>query len=82
MKLQEKLDRYKANFVETKPPEVVAKMKKATDDLITSGIANRALKAGEPLPPFSLPDTTERLVESAELLQKGPLVLAVYRGHW
>ena len=34
------------------------------------------------LPPFLLPDENGRLVSSAELLRKGPLVVTFNRGNW
>ena len=57
MSLQDKLDAFKADFEGNKaPPEVVAIMHKATADLIASGQADRALKAGARAPEFALPD--------------------------
>ena len=42
----------------------------------------RALKAGDSAPSFTLPDADGRSVSSADLLAKGPLVLIFYRGVW
>ena len=33
-------------------------------------------------PAFALPDTDGQVMESAELLTRGPLVVTLYRGHW
>ena len=83
MSLQEKLDAFKADFEGIKaPPEVVAVMRKATADLIASGQAEKALKAGMRAPEFALPDAHGQIQHSAELLQKGRLVLTFYRGVW
>ncbi|WP_113889012.1 peroxiredoxin-like family protein [Roseiarcus fermentans] len=83
MSLQDKLDAFKADFEGKKaPPHVVAVMHKATADLIASGQAERALKAGAKAPEFALPDAHGATVRSADLLQKGPLVLTFYRGIW
>ena len=83
MSLQEKLDAFKADFEGKKaPPEVVAVMHKATADLIASGQADRALKAGWRAPKFALPDAHGVVVRSTDLLAKGPLVLTFYRGVW
>ena len=82
MSLQEKLDAFKADFEGKKaPPHVVAIMHKATADLIASGQADRALKAGR-APKFALPDAHGVVVRSTDLLAKGPLVLTFYRGIW
>ena len=83
MSLQDKLDAFRADFEGKKaPPEVVAIMHKATADLIASGQADRALKAGARAPEFALPDGHGVLMRSADLLGRGPLVLTFYRGIW
>jgi hypothetical protein len=58
MGLQEKLDEYKKSFLEKAPPEAVAVMQRATEDLKNSGILDKVLKAGESAPEFSLPMKT------------------------
>jgi peroxiredoxin len=45
-------------------------------------IAEHSLGAGEVLPDFALPDVSGRVVTSDELLDRGPLVLAFFRGGW
>ncbi len=83
MSLQDKLDAFKADFEGNKaPPHVVAIMHKATADLIATGQADRALKAGAIAPKFELPDAHGKMVSSAGLLAKGPLVVTFYRGVW
>jgi peroxiredoxin len=42
----------------------------------------RALKAGEPMPGFTLPDTQGRAVALAGLLVRGPVAVSFYRGDW
>jgi peroxiredoxin len=37
---------------------------------------------GEPMPPFVLPDHEGKLVSLAEVLDRGPAVIAFHRGHW
>jgi peroxiredoxin len=83
MSLQDKLDALKVEF-ETKmaPPAVVEVMHRVTDELIASGQAERALRAGDRAPSFTLPDPDGKLVSSAGLLAKGPLVVTFYRGGW
>ncbi|HEY0207430.1 MAG TPA: peroxiredoxin-like family protein [Acetobacteraceae bacterium] len=82
MSLQEKLDAFRDAFQKRQPPEVVETMRRATADLIASGQAGRALKAGDAAPTFSLPDEEGRPVSLRELLAKGTLVLTFYRGTW
>ncbi|TPM22522.1 peroxiredoxin-like family protein [Mesorhizobium sp. B2-3-5] len=87
MTLQAKLDAFKADFEAGKPPynvppSVIETMHRATAELIASGAAERALKAGNMAPVFTLNDPKGKPVSSAELLKKGPLVLSFYRGVW
>lgn len=87
MTLQAKLDAFKADFEAGKPPYsvprvVIETMHRATDELIASGAAQRALKAGYKAPAFTLNDPDGNPVSSAELLAKGPLVVSFYRGVW
>jgi peroxiredoxin len=87
MSLQEKLDAFKADFEAGKPPynvprSVIETMHRATAELIASGLASRAKKAGDVAPSFSLRDGDGNVVSSAELLKKGPLVVSFYRGVW
>jgi peroxiredoxin len=83
MTLQDKLDAFKARFEGKKaPPEVVAVMRKATNDLIASSQADRALKVGDRAPEFALPDSDGWTHRSANLLTQGPLIVTFYRGAW
>jgi hypothetical protein len=85
MTLQEKLDAFKADFKAGKPtynlpPEIHPIMERSTRELIASGLAHRALKAGDKTPDFTLPDPNGRAVSSAALLADGPLIVSFYRG--
>ncbi|OWT68107.1 MULTISPECIES: peroxiredoxin-like family protein [unclassified Achromobacter] len=87
MSLQDKLDAFKADFEAGKPPysvpyPVIETMHRATAELIASGAAQRALKAGDQAPAFTLDDPNGEPVSSADLLRQGPLVLTFYRGVW
>ncbi|MGJ3647842.1 peroxiredoxin-like family protein [Sphingomonas sp. GlSt437] len=87
MTLQAKLDAFKADFRAGKPPynvpsSVIETMDRATNDLIASGAAARALKAGDVAPAFTLPAPDGTLVSSRDLLAQGPLIVSFYRGVW
>lgn len=87
MSLQAKLDAFKAGFEAGNPPysvrrSVIETMHRATAELIASGAAQRALKAGDTAPAFALKDADAKTVSSSELLAKGPLVVSFYRGVW
>ena len=50
--------------------------------LIDAGAADGALREGDPIPEFLLPNAEGQLVSSTQLLANGPLVLSFYRGVW
>jgi peroxiredoxin len=81
--LQGKLDAFKAEFnTRLAPPAVVEALHRGTEELIASGAQNRALKAGDVAPDFTLPDADGNSLSSTALLAKGPLVITFYRGAW
>jgi len=82
MSLQDKLNAYKAEFESKAPPEKLAIMHRATEDLRRSGILDRVLQVGATAPEFVLPNWRGDKINSAELLRQGPLVLTFYRGIW
>jgi peroxiredoxin len=87
MSLQATLDAFKADFRAGKPPynapsDIHPVMDRATQELIASGQAGRALKAGDRAPHFVLNDAYGQPVSSRDLLAEGPLVLSFYRGVW
>lgn len=87
MSLQDKLDAFKADFKAGKapyfaPPEIHQIMERATAELIASGQASRAVKAGDLAPTFRLKDQDGQEVTSTDLLNQGPLVVTFYRGVW
>jgi peroxiredoxin len=87
MSLQAKLDAFKADFEAGRPPyrvprPVIDTMHRATAELIASGAAKHAKQVGERAPSFSLKDAEGKVVSSAELLKRGPLVVSFYRGVW
>jgi peroxiredoxin len=45
-------------------------------------VAAEACKAGDRMPGFLLPNAEGQLVDSAELLARGPLVVTFFRGGW
>jgi peroxiredoxin len=87
MTLQAKLDAFKADFqLGTAPYSVprsaIETMHRATKELIDSGAARRALKAGDKAPSFTLKGPEGNSISSASLLAEGPLVVSFYRGVW
>ena len=87
MPLQDRLDAFKADFEAGKlafkpPPEALDIMHRATAELVASGQALNAKKAGDKAPGFALKDPDGNLISLASLLESGPLVVTFYRGVW
>jgi hypothetical protein len=64
------------------PKEKYAVMSAATNTLRESAIMDAVIKVGDRLPAFSLANRAGNVVNSADLLARGPLVLTVFRGSW
>jgi len=87
MALQDRLDAFKADFeggkLSFKPgPEALDIMHRATAELVASGQALNAKKAGDKTPEFALKDPDGNLISLTSLLENGPLVVSFYRGVW
>ncbi|MBT4162103.1 MAG: hypothetical protein HOC70_06030 [Gammaproteobacteria bacterium] len=82
MSLSEKLDQIRAGAEENIPAPALEQMHKATAELQNSGILDRMIKPGDPLPAFALPNQADEMVSSVDLLARGPMILTVYRGLW
>jgi hypothetical protein len=77
-KLRARRERFRAN----EKPEVLEVMDRAAAELRRSQIAERALGVGARAPEFTLPDARGEMRSSRRLLERGPLVVTVYRGVW
>ena len=82
MTLQDKLDAFKVQFEAQAPAAAIEAFHRSTQELIDGGNAQRALKAGQMAPEFTLHDSDGNAVSSRALLAKGPLVVTFYRGVW
>jgi peroxiredoxin len=82
LSLAHQLDALTAKLGAMVPAERLAVVDLAAEELIHSGLANRALKAGDHAPAFELPDGDGMLWRSEDLLRSGPLAIVFYRGRW
>ena len=81
--LQDALDRITGNTRALVQADRLAVSEHASEELFATGIEDRILRAGAPMPPFTLPDAlTGKPVCSADLLALGPLVVKFFRGRW
>jgi peroxiredoxin len=82
MSLKADLDAFRSEFMAKAPSEIRKAMVRADTELAASGIAQRALKAGDHAPDFRLADARGEYVRLYDLLENGPVVLSFYRGGW
>ena len=82
MSLEARLSKIREGAKKRIPPEALAVMHRATDDLRKSVVMDGVIKVGDTMPPFCLKDTKGNSVNSADLLARGPLVVTFFRGHW
>jgi peroxiredoxin len=80
--LKTELDAFRSEFMANVAPEIRDVMIRADMELAASGIAQRALKAGDTAPDFRLPDARGGYVRLRDQLATGPVVLSFYRGGW
>ncbi len=82
--LPERLAAFRAAFEASGnvAPGIHEIMHRGTAELIDSGQAERALKAGAVGPSFTLADSNGLRVSPANLLRRGPLIITFYRGVW
>ncbi len=82
MSLQEALREFKEGVLAQLDAKDVALMDQATEELIRSGIAEKAKKPGDRAPWFTLPNPNGEMVALSALLAGGPVVVTFYRGNW
>ena len=82
MSLQDQLDAFKEVFKTQAPVAAFEAFARSTQELIDSGQADRAVKAGDVAPDFTLTDQDGVSVSLKDLLANGPLVVSFYRGVW
>ena len=82
MSLSEDLEQFNRGFIEQVPEGVVTEMAAATEMLQKSGLADRAVQAGQSAPEFDLPELGGGRVRLSEAIENGPVVISFYRGAW
>jgi peroxiredoxin len=82
MPLKDELDAFRSEFMTKVSPEIRNAMTRADTELAAAGITKHALRAGDPVPDFRLPDARGCQVRFRDLLAKGPVVVSFYRGGW
>jgi peroxiredoxin len=80
--LKDAIDSYNRAKQEKVSAEILETMAHATEDLRRSGIERRALRTGDTMPDFELPNQHGERRRLSDYLAKSPVVLNIYRGGW
>ncbi len=80
--LTERLARLREAAKKSLSPEFLEQMHQATEELRTSGQADKALNEGDLAPDFELPDSQGKIVRLTDLLARTPVIVTFFRGHW
>ncbi len=82
MNLTKELQAKKTMSAENVPKEKWDIMVHSTEQLIKEHLSGNALKIGDNMIDFSLPDALGNTVSLSSLLQKGKVIISFYRGGW
>jgi len=82
MSLSEKLQQLREATKARAPKEALEVMHRATEDLVRSGIVDRAVKVGDKAPDFTLNNAAGTPVGLSGLTAGGPVVITFFRGKW
>ncbi|MDL2403418.1 peroxiredoxin-like family protein [Rhizobium mayense] len=82
MRLQDELDALRDRDSRNTPPHIWRVRQEAIGDLVSSAIAERAVRAGDQAPAFRLPDPDGKVISSYDLRNGGPVLVVFYRGGW
>ncbi len=82
MFLMSQLQTLKRRAEQATPAAEKSVFSRSLSRLLQSGILDRVIAAGSPMPSFELLDCRQRSVSSDSLLGNGPLVITFYRGKW
>ncbi len=80
--LKSAIDAYDADKSKNVPADILATMSRATEELKASGLEGHALRSGDRMPDFELPNQHGEKRRLTDYLAQSPLVLNVYRGGW
>src|ERR1700737_4106686 len=78
--LQPQLDAITKRTRELVQPERLATTEQSITELQAAPVPGCALRQGDRVPQFALPDSQQRIVRSEDLLAIGPLIIDFFRG--
>lgn len=82
MKLSEQTQEVTKAFISSQSPEVQEDIMESFEELLSSDVAKNALRTGDQVIDFNLPNAKGQLASLSDHLKNGPVVLSFYRGGW
>jgi len=82
MTLHEDISALRQQMMAQIPEPVMEMMQEATAELARSGLLAGAVKSGDTMPDFDLPELGGGHIRLGDLLQGSPVVVSFYRGGW
>lgn len=64
------------------PQDILNAFGSSVEDLKTKNIEHNSIQAGQKMPEFLLPNAYGEKIHSTQILKKGKMILAFYRGSW
>ncbi len=80
--LAQQIAAMQAEMIPQIPEEALSTMMAATQALVDTGLADKALNAGQACPDFELKNAHGNNISLDEQLKNGPQVISFYRGAW
>ncbi len=80
--LKQQIAAFQKEMLPKIPKEILDVLVRTTEDQVKSGIADKALKVGDTVPDFTLPNVRGEAVTLSDVLDRGPAIVAFYRGAW
>ena len=82
MTLLQDIENFQKEFFPNIPEDALQVMKRTSAELLAKKLEDKAVKAGDAIPAFTLTDATGKQVSSDQILNGGPTVISFYRGGW
>jgi peroxiredoxin len=82
MPIRDELERRRHAVMDRLQPEDRSTIQATVEQLRLQQLAEHSLQIGDPFPDFALPDAKGGTVKSDDLLDRGPMIVAFFRGGW
>jgi len=82
MTLFQAIEDFQKEIIPKIPKDVLQTLQRTSAELLAKRPEDKALKLGDAVPAFVLPDATGKEVSSEHILKDGPMVISFYRGGW